>query len=891
MLQRIGNCYRNWLVWYLLTMLALILFGCASGPGSDIAIETDTEPSASSSDTVMEVAVEPPPVVPTGLDTSFVVQIDSVYGVMMNADTLEVFTVEAQQLEIVAQHVDTLASVLRFIEVTDDSDSQTFLSASDSAIVGRLLLQALAPHDGSALSVLNLDQALRDLSIFLERTDSKNRDLRLDLDDPNRSALATELKVAILGFAQQSQELRDQLNTILGGLDLYAQPADSARSQNQIKQLINTFGQNLDHSINEMGRVAQSVGPNSLSVSALRQLQQKLDDKRNAILALQAQWEQFVATGSLELADPGQPYNPQRMQTLLGSIYHSLGELAAGAQTNADWIDTAETFQSEFKARDAATQYLTDLQHGLMDMKESNKQVIQDYNQLSSHYWKPRLKAVASANEERDQLFEQLATTVTKAGGLNEIRNHTDLVASYKEVSSRLVAKRKAHLSKVAQHDRLRKSVQIDLARDLFNRARVLGEGQDYDEAIAVYHRLLSDEPGEYPYLFQMGSLSYYKSCEQWAEVDNCRYQAWDYLARCESVLLERFGFDRDMEQVRQTLDPTQVSGTAQDSEQLLQPKLADFLAAEDGYYYPSFLIEGWQDLEQINSALADQKVRQWMLSIDSLRKSLAFEAGDGDRFLYQYARQIYLTEDIDTEATRNLLKYWSWDAGNLQLKERWTEVAQLPDSTTVLAQTKRDSCQTILAGCRTEGARRAIKWTISTIDFLKLTDYDTGLDCMYTLLQEVDRHPNPNPEVGNIDSTIVNVYPVLLYNRGTYYQQAGQQREAFYCFLGVAEQYGLDAKIRAMAKYSAAALLADGNKKGALQLVRAAIGEAMQVLETEPTGFDPVLLVNMYELRQRLAGDLGLFSEAVTAREEARNLAALLATSNDKPITEGMVQ
>ena len=57
---------------------------------------------------------------------------------------------------------------------------------------------------------------------------------------------------------------------------------------------------------------------------------------------------------------------------------------------------------------------------------------------------------------------------------------------------------------------------------------------------------------------------------------------------------------------------------------------------------------------------------------------------------------------------------------------------------------------------------------------------------------------------------------------------------------------------------------------------MRTAIAEAMRVLENDPTDFDLETLVAMYELRQTLAGDLGLFQEAVQARDEARQLRGL---------------
>ncbi len=903
--SRTLRTFRIWLAYYLLAVAAFVVFGCASGPGpgsmGDVATDTAANVALTAVDTMP--VVQPPPVVPFGIDTSFVVQADSLYGVVMNTDTLAVLEQQSRRLDVAQQQVDTLASVLRFLEATDrtdENDNQVFLSSADSAVVGGLLLRALAGSDDQARSVVSLDRALTDLSVFLTRTDSLHQDLGIDLFDPGRAAVAADLKVAILGFSSRSRELRDRLSGIVGGLDFHSLLADSARSQREVKKLFNEFGQQLDVAINEMGTAAQSIGPSSLSTPALRGLQNTLVEKRETILELQALWDQFVATSSLDLSNPDRPYNPRRVSSLLTDIYGDLGELVRQADSSAAWIDTADSFQSELAARKAGKQYLVDLQQGLLTMKEANRKLVDGYNRLSARYWQPRLEAATTAGDERTRLFEQLDVIAEQAGGLEAVRDRNDLADAYRAVADRLIANRRAHLRAVSHHDRLRKAVQIDLARDLFNRARVLGERRDYDEALVVYERLLSEEPGEYPYLYQMGSLAYFASREDWAstQADSLRERSWIHLARCEEVLLERFAFDRDMTQVRDTIAPTEPAAAARTlaTGDRPRPSLAAYLPEVDGYYYQSFLEQGWQDLDALGSAVADRQVSQWLLSVDSLRKRLAFDARDGDRFLYHYARQIYLSDDPDTGAARQLLEYWSWDDGNLRLKERWTEATLLPDSTRVLARSKHEVLQSILAEARTPGVRRAVQWAIGTLDFLKLDEYDAGLDRMYTLLQDVARQPNPNPEVGNIDSTIVEVYPVLLYNRGTYYQQAGRQREAFYCFLGVAEQYGREPKITAMARYSAASVLADGNKKGALQLVRSAVGDAMRVFEQSPTDFDPTLLVGMYELRQRLAGDLGLFSEAIAAREEARSLAAMLPAREDaipvgddaRPVNDG---
>jgi hypothetical protein len=303
----------------------------------------------------------------------------------------------------------------------------------------------------------------------------------------------------------------------------------------------------------------------------------------------------------------------------------------------------------------------------------------------------------------------------------------------------------------------------------------------------------------------------------------------------------------------------------------------AALIEPRDGrWYYRRFVAKARADLQAMGNDVLDADVRQWLLNIDVLRKRLLFDAGDGDGFLYRYARQVLLADEIDPAGAREVLEHWSWDDGNLELRRRWAETTLLPDSTTTLAAAKHDSLVALLANARTAGVQRQIGWAIGNNEFLKLEDYDGGLERMHGLLLEVAARPTRQPEVGAIDSTITAVYPVYLYNRGTFYQQAGQRREAFYCFLGVAERYAQDLRTSAVARYSAASLLADGNKRGALKLVREAITDAMHVIGQNPADFDIETLVAMYELRQTLAGDLGLFQEAIEARDEAQQLKGL---------------
>ncbi|PID80348.1 hypothetical protein CSB20_07715, partial [bacterium DOLZORAL124_64_63] len=522
--------------------------------------------------------------------------------------------------------------------------------------------------------------------------------------------------------------------------------------------------------------------------------------------------------------------------------------------------------------------------------KKRNQSLGRAYGRAAARYWKDRLKEVAGRKEEREDLYSSLEDMVARAGGAERIREREDLLAVYRRRSDRLLEMRRRQLQKVGGHDRLAENTQAALAADLYNRARVLGDLDDYAAAILAYKDLARRQPGRHTWLYQLASLAWSLSQEPWAAerksedgqrtvAAHSRAQAEAWLDQCENVLLQRHDFDAGMDETQALLGKKDIPAPELGDATNAPAARADLFLPEDGrWYYRRFVVRAAEDLAALGDAVRDPDVRRWLLNIDILRKRLAFEENDGDDFLYRYSRQAMLSENMDSATAAELLRHWSWDDGHLALRRRWSEATQLPDSTVALALVKRDSLLAIGAAARTPGVRRQVAWTVGATEFLKAEQYDAGLDRMHGLLAEVQAQPCLEPEVGAIDSTIAAVYPVFLYNRGTYYQQEGKGREAFYCFLGVAEQYAPDLKTVATARYSAASVLADGNKRGALGLVRVAITEALRVISEDPQNFDMETLVAMYELRQGLAGDLGLFEEAVQAREEAQTLKGLQA-------------
>ncbi len=887
---------KSQLALWLLLLAGLALYGCS---GSGPAVETESTRVAVNDGTavidtvaVVEAEPAPPPLVPVGIDTSFVMATDMSFGVVLNADTLAVLEHETKTIEFREQVVDTLAAVARFIQLAATGDDRFALSAADSQAVGHLILVGMADNDDGAALMLGLEETVRHLDRMVVTADSLGTVLEWDSLDPSRQIQSREVKVAVLGFSQRSVELRDQLVRLQSGLDMASMTADSARTQQSVGRLVQEFSADLDQMINEMGRASRNLSAGALSPESLRGLQQNLESRRSTLLEFEARWVQFEETGSLDLANPATPYNSRRMVGLLQQMEKDLGYLATLASIRATDLDSAGTFQTELESRRKAEEYVKQVQKTLVDLKERNRNLNGAYGRLAARYWKDRLGQVASVKEEREQLYASLEQMVARAGGAVQIRERSDLLRTYRQSSDRLLELRRAHLKKVEGHDRLSQGVSAALAADLYNRARVLGESQDYTAAIRGYQDMAESQPGQHTWYYQMASLAWSRSLESWAQNDTLdtaarsQKQARLWLDQCEDVLLKRHQFDADMDAAQAVLSGEKTDEAALVVASTNSPvaRSGAFLPADRRWYFRRFVVKARDDLSQLDSALADTDVRRWMLNIDTLRKRLAFETGDGDDFLYRYSRQAMLSEDLEAATVMALLQHWSWDNGNLELRQRWSSINQLPDSTVAAAIVKRDSLVALGLDARTPGARRQINWSAGATEFLKTGHYDAGLGRMHGLLKNVAAHPNMNPEVGQIDSTIIAVYPVFLYNRGTFYQQEGKRQEAFYCFLGVAEEYATDLKTVATARYSAASVLADGNKRGALGLVRAAITEALRVIGNDPADFDLETLISMYELRQGLAGELGMFQEAVKARDEARTLRGLMDQASLSP-------
>ena len=876
---------------WLTLLLGLTLYGC-SGSAPDFRTEEIATEKVAPNPAVVIKEI-PVPVVPVGIDTSFVMAADSSFGVVLNADTLEVLEMESQNLVFREQVVDTLAAVARFIQYATTGNERFAMSASDSQAVGHLVLQGMADNDQGAALILGLDETVRSIDRMVQVSDSLGTGLQWDSDDPARQVKSREVKVAVLGFSRRSTDLRRQLVELQGCLDLATMTADSARTQQSVGRLVQEFSADLDQMINEMGRASRNISAGALSPEALGGLRDNLQTRRSALYEFEARWKQFEETGSLSLANPSSPYNSSRMTKLLHQMDTDLGYLATLASSRAAELDSASSFQDELESRRKAEEFIKQLMTTLVDLKERNRNLSGAYSRLASRYWKNRLGQVASQKEEREELYASLEKMVARAGGEARIRQRSDLLQAYRKSSDRLLELRKQHLEKVAGHDGLNDAVASALAADLYNRARVLGEPQDYEAAIAGYETMAESQPGQHTWYYQLASLAWSRSQEKWAQSDSLdtvsksRAQAAGWLDQCEDILLKRHQFDTTMDETQARLAGDEVAASGDAAGASPATRAGVLLPEDRRWFYRRFVVQARNDLSQLSSALEDQDVRRWMLNIDVLRKRLAFEAGNGEDFLYRYCRQAMLNEDLDPVAVTELLQHWSWDDGNLALRQRWSASNQLPDSTLALASMKRDSLLALKAGARTEGVRRQIDWSMGATQFLKTKEYDAGLSRMHTLLKSVASRPNLNPEVGAIDSTITAVYPVFLYNRGTFYQQEGRRREAFYCFLGVAQQYATDLKTVATARFSAASMLADGNKRGALGLVRTAITEALRVVGNDPADFDIETLISMYELRQALAGDLGLFQEAVKARDEVRVLQGLMDQASLESVGE----
>ncbi len=856
-----------------LAMLAL--YGCA-GQAPAPTVEA---PVAAAADTVAAELAAPPPLVPVGVDTSFVLAADSTWGAVFDRDSLAELAAETRALDMDVQAVDTLGAVTRFVNLAVTGDERWAMTPADSQLVGSLVLRGMAADDPDAARMLDLDAVLGELTTLVERADSLNTDLGWAGDDPARAAQAREVRLAVLGFSEEGGELRRELVALQQELGPASLTADSARTQQKIGELVRAFGADLDAAINVMGRAAQNVTGGTLTPEAMQGLGAALTEQRAVLADFESRWSEFGLTGSLDLSNPDKPFDPARMNGLLERMDEDLRYLAQMCANRADELAAAEGFEAELAARKSTEDTVRKTGRTLMDLKKRNRTLISAYGNLAASYWKSRLAQVADEQVEREKLYAQLEEMVGRAGGAERIRTDADLVAAYRASSDRLLTLRRRQLAKVQAHDGLRQTVQASLAVDLYNRARVLGDPDDYIAADAAYAELRIEQPGEHAWPYQMASLAWSRSTEAWeSDPGQARAEAEGHLAACEQVLLDRWAYDRGMADAEAELTVA-AGGTAAPADSLgagPSARAALFRPVEMGWHYAAGIDSAAVDLARLEPAAADPDVRRWLLNVEVLRKRLAFDAGLGDAFLYRYARQVLLDEQLTAEQARPVFEHWSWDDGNIVLRQRWSAAAALDDTNAALAAVKADSLAAVLADCRTEAARRRVAWTLGALEFQQLERHDDGLQRLHDLYAAVQAAPTTDPAVGPVDSTVTAGYPVYLYNRGTLYQRDGRRQEAFYCFLGVADRYAADRRTGVLARFSAASLLADGNRKGALQLVRMAIKDALAEVAVDPGAIDLDTLIAMHELRRELAGDLGLFQEATRARDEARQLRAL---------------
>ena len=193
----------------MLLLAGLTVFGCSgSGPG----VQTDPNDSVTGSaiqsgaDTLAAARSVPPPVVPVGLDTAFVIAADSAFGVVLDSDTLDVLESEAEALEARVQAVDTLGVIARFVQGAATGDDRFALSAADSQVVGHLILRNLAGDDDpTAAMMLDLSTAIAKLDSYLDQASAAGAGLGWDAQDPARLAKSREVKMAVLGFSATQQ--------------------------------------------------------------------------------------------------------------------------------------------------------------------------------------------------------------------------------------------------------------------------------------------------------------------------------------------------------------------------------------------------------------------------------------------------------------------------------------------------------------------------------------------------------------------------------------------------------------------------------------------------------------------------------------------------------------
>ncbi len=876
------------LIWLAL-LVALVCAGCANqypvGPmGTDFApVETEPDTVAVAFQDTVPAPV-PPPIVPAGVDTAFVEDLDDEYGILFNQDELDDIHETMATLEQEVESVDTLASVIRFLRAAERPDDDVYLSAQDSQAVGRILLRALAPSGPESQIVDRLDAALDVLRTVAEEVDSVNAQIQWKRDGSDTREQNRRLKLAIHGFSREGQALRDQLNAIMSNLKGVADRSDSNRSFLRMERQLAVFKVKLDNTIKEVGQTAQNIKANSpISSDALIDLQRFLDEKRQYLIEFEAIWSQLSESGGLDLANPERPFDSKRMERLLEDIGRQYAELADRARIKASVSDTASSWESQYDANTQAREFIDEILSNLRALRNNLERVNSEFSNLGNRYWGTRLRKERDDRNARERLYQEVDEFIDKHESTARIRESADLLAAYTRLSNRAINKWQEHIVHVGDHDGERQAAQRKLANILGNRARVMGTPSAYDDARNLWNSLYEELPGVHAYPYYIGQLYWDESLEDRtpATSESMRRAALRSLQECESTLLETFSYEATMDTIA-----TGLMELAADQDQ--DPSGATIPAAfnlpeiqlpEANYYFKNFFPAARADLEALGPAVQDSIVRQWLYTLDLLRRQIAYENDDGDDYFFRFARYLYLQNSVSSGDERmENIRYWSWDDGNLALRKRLQGIYALPDSTKETAAVKRDSLVDILAQARTEGARRQLQYQIGFLEFQNLEQYDVGLDRLFKTVAEIGLRPNPNPEVSNIDSIVTRNYPTFLYNRGNIYKNTGLNREAFYCFLGVSEKYGIDPVLRYRSKYQAAQLLKDNNQRKAVSLLDEAIQLAVDTMERDPQAVEIRELVSMFEMSEALNRKLKLLRKALQAKEYLSRLEAAAA-------------
>ena len=776
--------------------------------------------------TLRDTVPKEPLFVPPGVDSAAVVEVDSLFGDLIDEDSLAVLKEEDETLQLAVEEVDTLSSVLRFLQSLDDSAEETVFSRRDSLVIGEFLLRAEATRNPQAAALLKLDRAVNLLLDFVERSGVLASDVRIKANDWRSRRGLDEIRMALFGFTDEASEFQRELMDLRRTILQQSTIQDSLNFQLAMEKYVRDFYAMVDKAIRTVKESAANLRHGTRFVSPeVRRLEARLAKQRDALVEFQSHWQQLHASGNLARAVPEYYFDPERIEAILENMRRTMELGRRQAARIATTLDTVTTsYEVEIEAREDAHTFADEFSTNLGKHLKDLRAFAHGYIEASRRRGARRIQGANVRQGTRKDLHTLVAQFLEIHEDLNAIRSSQVLVQNFLLLSDRLLLAEDRHIQAVREQADLRNKALIRKAEHLASRAQILGDKSEYKRAREIYSKLIQEYPNRFYLPFKMGELYFREAQEEDrrpAEVADLLKRAGSLFHRCEGLTLAERREEKEWDQVDQAFDQIAPGDDETADENESTTPATELIVSTEGYYFERFIEPAWQNLTAtLGPLMNDRRTRRRIWRLDAYRRELAWLQGDGEEYMFRYARQLHLSDD-DAQKTEILsaMKLNSWDNANLVLAERWSRVIDKVNDPEADQSATRDSLLALYGAVRTEGVRREAEYVWAVLDF-RLGHHDESLDRLFALDRRVLQFPNPNPEVGSIDSTITAEYPRYLYERALLYLGDGERKYALALFRSVAER---DTPAKARAFLQAAKILRQTHPRDAIDMARSA--------------------------------------------------------------------